>query len=74
MASLAASISPTSTALSDTPPSDVTLVDLPASTATQAPSDVMLALNQPRDGNNMLRPSPKNAMLAYLMVSAPFDV
>ncbi|TVV71289.1 hypothetical protein FOY91_17205 [Sphingomonas solaris] len=73
MASLAASISPTSTALSDTPPSDVKLVDLPASTATQAPSDTMLALTPPRDGTNMLRPSPKNAMLAYLMVSNPFE-
>lgn len=74
MASLAASISPTSTPLSDTPPSDVTLVNLPASSAKQAPSDVMLALNRQNDGQSVLRPSPKNAMLAYMMVSAPFDV
>lgn len=69
-----ASLSATSTALTDTPPSDVRLVDLPASTSRQAHSDVALALNERRDGANMLRPSPKNAMLAYLMVSAPFDV
>ncbi len=74
MAGLAVSISPTSTALSATPPSDVRLVDLPASNAVQGPSDVMLAMADRRDGVNMLRPSPKNAMLAYLMVSAPFDV
>lgn len=75
MAGLAASISPTSTALSETPPSDVGLVDLPASTATQATSEVMLAMNDHRAGaTNVLRPSPKNAMLAYMMVSAPFDV
>ena len=65
---------PTSTALSNTPPSDVRLVDLPASTAAQAPSDVMLAMAEHRAGTSVLRPSPKNAMLAYMMVSAPFDV
>ncbi|WP_231639042.1 hypothetical protein [Sphingomonas profundi] len=74
MASLAASISPTSTPLSDAPPSDVKLVDLPASTSRQAPSDVMLALNRQSDGASVLRPSPRNAMLAYMMVSAPTDV
>lgn len=70
MASLAAGISPTATPLSDAPPSDVSLVDLPASTAKQATSETMLALNG-RAETNMLRPNPKNAMLAYMMVSAP---
>jgi hypothetical protein len=75
MASLAASIRPTGTALSEKPPSDVGMVDLPASNAKQAPSDVMMAMNDHRAGaTNVLRPSPKNAMLAYMMVSAPFDV
>ncbi len=74
MASLAASLSPTSTALTDTPPSDVSLVNLPASSAKQAQSETMMALNRQGDGTNVLRPSPKNAMLAYMMVSAPFDV
>ena len=69
-----ASLSLTGTALSATPPSDVKLVDLPASSARQAQSDTMLALNRQGDGTNVLRPSPKNAMLAYMMVSAPFNV
>lgn len=69
MASLAASISPTATPLSATPPSDVSLVDVPASSAAP-PSDTMLALNG-RAEAGLLRPSPKNAMLAYMMVSAP---
>ncbi|MET0375348.1 MAG: hypothetical protein ABW128_13970, partial [Rhizorhabdus sp.] len=73
MASLTAGIGPTQTALSDTPPSDVQLVDLPASTASQAPGDVMQALAERRDATNLLHPSPKNAMLAYLMVSNPFE-
>ena len=74
MASLAASIRPTGTPLSNTPPPEVRLVDLPASSAAQAPSDVMLAMAEHRGGGSLLRPSPKNAMLAYMMVSAPFDV
>lgn len=71
MAGLAADLTPTSTPLSDTPPSDVLLADVPASTATQAPSDTMLALGGRAEAGSMLRPNPKNAMLAYMMISAP---
>ncbi|HEX8446353.1 MAG TPA: hypothetical protein VF649_07035 [Sphingomonas sp.] len=47
-------------------------VDIPASTA--AGTDTMMALGGQQSRMNMLRPDPKYAMLAYMMVSAtPLD-
>jgi len=53
----------------------VRLVDVPASTAAQDGNQTMLALGgQQARGMNMLRPDPKFAMLAYMLVSTtPLD-
>jgi hypothetical protein len=50
-------------------------VDVPASNAADTPggADMMMAMNQ-QNRMNLLRPDPKYAMLAYMMVSAsPLD-
>ncbi|WP_380872564.1 hypothetical protein ACFB49_34890 [Sphingomonas sp. DBB INV C78] len=78
MAALDTSVAMTGTPLSATPPSDVRLVDLPASTAKQAPSrettsDTMMALADRAGAVNVLRPNPQFATLAYLLVASPFD-
>ena len=72
-ASSAAQLGYTATALSADPPSEVRLVDVPASTATGNTSGVQLAMSGRPDPMSVLRPSPKTAMLAYMMVLAPFD-
>lgn len=58
------------------PTAAVRLVDVPASTAVAGGSETMLALGGQQRANamNMLRPDPKFAMLAYMLVSStPLD-
>lgn len=76
MASLDRSVAMTATRLSATPP-EVRMVDVPASTARQAADDAaalptMTALAD-RNAVNVLRPNPRFAALAYLLVSSPLD-
>lgn len=48
-------------------------VDVPPSTAARDMPDTMLALGQQQGRMNMLRPDPRYAMLAYMLVAAPMD-
>ena len=65
-----AALAPTTTPLSATPPDDAVLrVDVPESTAFASAETALAARD---DRIDVLRPSPKQAMLAYLVVSTPY--
>lgn len=51
----------------------VKLVDVPASAAASDSRDTMLALGGQQQRMNMLRPDPRYAMLAYMLVASPMD-
>lgn len=73
MASIDSLLNYTGTPLSKEPPAEVMLVDLPASVvAKDSPEQTMLAAAADPTRIDVLRPSPKYAALAYLMVATPF--
>lgn len=66
-----AALAPTTTPLSATPPDDAVLrVDVPESTAFASAESALAGRDSRID---VLHPSPKQAMLAYLVVSTPYQ-